>query len=339
MKFLKRLFVSLFVIVLLAVVATFFLPSDVHVERDRVIESTPDVIYIQVADVKNWPAWMPWLKHDPNMKMEYSENTVGAGAWYSWTSDNPDVGSGKLTILEAEENKSLKTQIEFVGMGTSNGTWTFVEEGEGTKVTWGYDGDVSSPMVIGKFLGLFMDGMLGPDFESGLASIDSIVKLIPPAPAYTIEIVEETVESSPYLGVSDSCMILPDSFASAYGRCFGMIGGAIYAQGVNMAGMPFVIADRWAPETGWYWFTAAIPVDSAVAGTETVVGGMSYAGNVVRGVHVGPYDNLEASHHEIDKYMKDKGLTMTGNPWEQYVDDPTTVAPAELRTYIFYPVQ
>jgi ribosome-associated toxin RatA of RatAB toxin-antitoxin module len=339
MKFLKKLLVSFLVIILLAVVASFFLPSDVHIERDRVIDAAPTLIYDQVADLENWPGWMPWLKLDPNMKISYGDTSYGAGAWYSWTSENPDVGAGKLTIVAAEEGKSIKTKLEVEGMGTSNSLWSFDEVKGGTKVTWGLDADMSSPMVIGKFIGLMMEGVVGPDFENGLASIDSIVSLMPAVPEYSIEIFEETVESYPYLARTDSCVLESDSISSAYGRCYGMVGTVIAEQDALFAGKPFVLNDRWAPETGWFWFTAGIPVDNVTTGTDAVHSGMSYAGNVVRAIHLGPYDSLPASHEEIAKYIADKGLESNGATWEQYVDDLTAVSEAECRTFIFYPVK
>lgn len=340
MKAVKRFFIGVFVIALLVVVVSFFLPTDVHVERSKVMNVTPDQAYALVSDLEQWPSWMPWLKLDPTMEISYGEKTVGAGASYSWVSQNPDVGSGTLTIKEAVENESMNNELAFEGMGTSMGSWKFEAVEGGTKVTWALDADMSSPFLVGPYLGLFMDGMVGGDFERGLSSIDSLLQLAPPAPAYTIDITQEDHAAYNYLAVTDSCELHQDTIGAHYGTAFGAVMMHIMTSpdSIQMAGMPFSITNKWDPESGWYWFTAGIPVDTAITGTGMISSGVAYAGPVVKGIHVGPYGTMEASHDEVYRYIQENGMTMAGDPWEVFIDDPTTVDESELRTFIYYPV-
>ena len=52
----------------------------------------------------------------------------------------------------------------------ANGTLKLEPEGAGTKVTWSFAGEAGrNPMM--RYMGLMMDGMVGQDFEVGLANL------------------------------------------------------------------------------------------------------------------------------------------------------------------------
>lgn len=132
-----------------------------------------EVVYQQVNELKNWPTWMPWVERDPNMQFSYTEISSGEGAHYAWTSEADDVGNGALTIVESNAPSSIKTKIEFDGQSPAYGFWNFEAGEDGTKVTWGMEGDMGwTP--IGKIFGLMIDGMVGPDFEKGLNNLKNI---------------------------------------------------------------------------------------------------------------------------------------------------------------------
>lgn len=176
MKLLKKIGIALAGLLVLLVLISFFLPSRVHVERSRTVAGPPEVAFVQINTLKNWSAWSSWHRIDPkNTAYEFSEKPGGEGAWYSWKSPNSNVGNGKLTVTKSLPNESVEALLEFEGMSPSKTGYHFKPEGNGTKVTFTMDSDMSSPLVVGKYLGLMMDRMLGPDFEKGLANLDSVV--------------------------------------------------------------------------------------------------------------------------------------------------------------------
>lgn len=157
------------------VIVSLFLPSKVHVERSTTMNAGADQIFEQINELKNWPNWMPWYKIDPNMKLNYGDQSSGQGASYSWESPHRKVGSGKVTIVETSPPNSLKTRLDFKGQKPGYGSWDLVESDGGTKVTWGMDADMGSN-PIGKFFGLMFDKMLGPQFEEGLQAMKEVVE-------------------------------------------------------------------------------------------------------------------------------------------------------------------
>jgi AraC family transcriptional regulator len=64
------------------------------------------------------------------------------------------------------------------------------------------------------------------------------------------------------------------------------------------------------------------------------------AGRAVVAVHRGPYDGLPESYQEIEKWMRERGLSAAGAPWETYLTDPGEHPdPATWETEIVQPVQ
>ena len=120
---------------------------------------------------------MPWAKKDPNTKMDFFGPDAGLGQGYNWMSDNREVGNGKMTIVKSTPNQLVQMELEMEGMGKSYATFTLSKEAEGTKISWAMDSNGKDmPMLFyvpHKYFSLFMDKMVGPDFEAGLASLKS----------------------------------------------------------------------------------------------------------------------------------------------------------------------
>ena len=172
MKFLKNLFIVIAVIAIVLIVVGFFLPKDVHVERSITIDAAPDTVFQQVNTFSSYNSWSPWFQRDPEAEYTYSGPDSGVGAMMSWKSDNPQVGNGSQEIVESTYPKLVKTKLLF-GDDPEPGYAVFELEElapRQTKLTWSFDVDFGNN-IIGRYFGLFMDDMLGPDYEKGLQSL------------------------------------------------------------------------------------------------------------------------------------------------------------------------
>jgi hypothetical protein len=169
-------------LVLLAVVAAFLLfvatrPAQYRIERSAVVRAPAAVAYGKVVDFRNWPGWSPWAHLDPNMKVDYAGPESGPGSVYHWKG-NDKVGEGRMTITGAKPAEEIDIRLEFIKPWeqTSQTVFTFRPDGAGgTKVTWSMSGDRD---FVGKLFGVFMDmdGMVGPDFEKGLAALKKLAE-------------------------------------------------------------------------------------------------------------------------------------------------------------------
>lgn len=176
MKILKALGIIAIVLVVLFFGVAMFLPASVHVERSLVIPASRKVVFNQVNDLRNWKHWSPWYQMDPDMQVTYRGFLRGEGASYSWKSDK--VGNGTLTITESHPYQYIATQLDFVKKGQATGFYRFEQVADGTRLTWGFETDVSNN-PIEKYVGLMIDRMVGDDFEKGLQNLKTHVQSIP----------------------------------------------------------------------------------------------------------------------------------------------------------------
>jgi hypothetical protein len=182
MRTLKIIGITLVGIIVLAVLIAYLLPRHLHVERSAVITASPEVVFEQVNVLKNWEKWSPWHRIDPEMEIIYTGPESGEGAVYAWSSIDPSAWQGKLTITESIPHSLITTEIDFVDQGTATSQYTFRPVEDGTLLTWSMDTDMGNNPVA-RYFGLFMDKLLGKDFEKGLQNIQEVVNSIPDEPA------------------------------------------------------------------------------------------------------------------------------------------------------------
>ncbi len=182
MKALKILGYSLVGVVALIVILSVSLSPKQHMERTAVINAQPSVIFEQVNTLKNCVKWQPWGMQDPNIKYTYEGPEAGVGAKVLWESEK--MGNGSQWVIESEQDKHIKMGLQFAQFGgTYSGDINLEPADGGTKVTWTYDGDVTgsgmASATMGKIMGMFIDSMLGADYEKGLSNLKTLAESQP----------------------------------------------------------------------------------------------------------------------------------------------------------------
>ena len=173
---LKKILIGAAVVIaaFLAFVAT--RPAEYTVARELLVPAPAAVAYAQVADFRQWKGWSPWEKLDPQMKTTFEGTPGTVGSVYAWTG-NKDVGTGKMTLLEAKSGELVRIELAFVEpfASTAQNTMTFRPEGAGTRVRWTMSG-VNN--FVGKAMCMFMDmdKMIGNDFEKGLNALKTVAE-------------------------------------------------------------------------------------------------------------------------------------------------------------------
>lgn len=127
---------------------------------------------------------------------------------------------------------------------------------------------------------------------------------------------------------------LPQFFA----RAFGQVYGAMQAQGVAPVGPPFALYFGEPKET--VEVEAGFPIGKKMKDEAGPVhGGKLPGGKCVHGMHVGPYETMMKTYHELIEYAGAKHLKPHHEMWECYLSDPKLEPdPQKWRTEIFWPV-
>jgi hypothetical protein len=174
----KKTALSVFYILLglflVFVAGGFVLPDRAHITRSNVISAPPERIFAVVSDLRRSKDWSPWFALDPQMTVTFEGEGAGVGQKMSWSSQNPDVGTGSQQTIGLVQDKQVVAALDFGEMGQATATVDLAAEGPGTRVEWALD--VPLRNIIERWFGLIMDRMVGPDFEKGLANLKAHVE-------------------------------------------------------------------------------------------------------------------------------------------------------------------
>lgn len=174
MKYIKYIILTLTFVIVLLLLISFFLPGTLYVKREIIINAPIEFVYKKVSDFNSWKQWSPWYPKDTTAEYIYQGIPGQGGHSMHWKSENGDIGKGSLQWNKVVENSTLEGELSFENMGT-NSINMFRFEGlkSGTKVTW-IDSSQAGLNPMFRWFGLFMDQMVGPDFEDGLRRLKTV---------------------------------------------------------------------------------------------------------------------------------------------------------------------
>jgi hypothetical protein len=176
---LKKLLAGIAIAVAVFVSVVALQPSDYTISRSTTIDAPASTVFPHVNSLRNWNAWSPWDKIDPNLTRTYEGPEAGVGAVYTWAGDQ-NVGEGKMTIVESRPDEQIRIKLEFFKpmAGVADAVFTFQPSGNQTAVTWAMSGKNN---FMGKMMSLLMDmdKMIGGNFEQGLASLKQVAEAKP----------------------------------------------------------------------------------------------------------------------------------------------------------------
>lgn len=173
MKLALRILKYLVGIVVVLLAAGFLLPANYSAQRSMTINAPAEKVFPLVANQKEWKRWSIWNQRDPAMQMTYAGPEAAVGSKWNWKSKSE--GNGGMEWSAVEANKRVGFILTMEDMTPATGDLTFAPDGAGTKVTWVMNGNAGMNPVF-RWFGLFMDKMVGPDFEAGLKNLKKLAE-------------------------------------------------------------------------------------------------------------------------------------------------------------------
>lgn len=163
-------------LVVLIIILAMIAPKNYDVSRTILINKPISEVYNYLKFIKNQENWSPWREKDPNMVQTHSGTDGEIGFVTAWEG-NKDVGSGEQELTGLKENEEVSSELRFFKpwKSVSSAYLRVAEDGEGTKVTWGFRGDNKFPFSI-MMLFMNMDKSVGADFEKGLEKLKNVLE-------------------------------------------------------------------------------------------------------------------------------------------------------------------
>lgn len=346
MSIVWKLINTVLVIVLLLLAVAFFLPRNTQLARSITIQAPPAALFDRLNTFQGFNEYSPWFDRDPRALYKWSGPTSGVGARMEWDSKNPQVGKGSQEIMASEPYRRVVTRLDFGAGGRNDAGWLIEPLGGGAKVTWTLNADAGlNP--LNRWIGLFLERLVGPDYEKGLARLKIIAErdAAPPAAASAvIEVLDVTAMDIAYIATHADNTPDKDRISAEMGRAYSVIGAFLTANRLQMSGPPLAITHRY--DANSWVFDAALPATGAAADLlraskagGAVRIGKTYAGKAVKATHTGPYTSLPDTYAQIQDYLRAHGMSAAGDHWEQYINDPGSTPRDKLVTDVYWPVR
>lgn len=329
---------SFFLIALFFAIGFFILPAKREVSRSIEIDRPAKMIYRTINSMHNFNQWSPWAKLDPQAQYTFSGPKTGVGSSMLWKG-NDQVGSGKQTIIEAEKNKLIKTELFFDGQGDgpSHAQLTLTENNGTTQVTWTFNADFKDN-IISRYFGIMIENMLGPQYEKGLTNLKTLVEKQPVYDYSPISITH--TKASNILYVQGDISGTPEEVSTALAKNYQQIMRLIAEKGLTLSAPPLT---KTLSMTDKKWeYQAAVPISESSIDldiTSNIKMGKTYAGKAIKYIQKGSYEQAPKSYQVINAYMEENELKPNGYSWEVYISDPTEVPQANIITHIYQPIK
>jgi effector-binding domain-containing protein len=336
MNILKRILLVITLFLVLIVAVSLFLPSSFNLSRNVIVDADREQIFNQVNELKNLKNWAPWALKDISIfedENSYSIPSKGEGASFVWSSQDDDLGSGKLIIKEVKDQEIILTQTELDFL-VLNDSWEFNENEDGVEVIWSTSIDFGfNP--ISKFFGLFIEDEIAKDFELGLSRLKEYSEELPKIKRVVVE--QSTVSSMWFLSLRDS--VNPAEMINLHGKMYAELNQFMDDNRIQIMDKPLVIYHYWSDTL--IDIEAGIPIyDSLFVNDDEIKLNKIDSGNVVTAIHYGTYDRLPETYFGINEWMRRNKVVVSGPPWEIYLTDPAIESnPDNWQTAIFFPIK
>lgn len=150
-------------------------PATFSIRRSRDIAAPPERIFPLIDSPRRMNTWNPFVMPDPAIRLAYSGPERGKGAAHTWAG-NRNVGEGSFEIVDTAVPSRVVGRLIMLKPFAADNTveFTLVPKGDVTTVSWAMSG--GQPLMA-KVMTLFIDcdGMVGSQFEKGLAALDEQV--------------------------------------------------------------------------------------------------------------------------------------------------------------------
>ena len=169
MTFLKWIFYLVAAVAIIIVGGSFLLPAQAVVTRSTEIAAPPDKVFAIVGDMRRFNEFSPWAELDPNIKYTFEGPESGVGQKMSWTSENPNVGSGSQTIIEYDPPTYAAAELDFGMRASPSRPGISSPRPPARRPPGASSRDLDG--IPAKWFGLMFDRWIGADYEKGLAKL------------------------------------------------------------------------------------------------------------------------------------------------------------------------
>lgn len=173
----QRVIAVLILIIILALVIVYFLPSTIHLEKSMILKARSEVVFDQINHPNAWRKWAAWIKEDPMINLTEHGPVSSEGAAMEWSSKVPEIGTGNMIIRSSQPPTRVQATVNFNDMAPSENVFVLANTGNGAGITWTIDMNLADKGFpagwINKIKGLSWKNTLSDWMEKSLKNLDN----------------------------------------------------------------------------------------------------------------------------------------------------------------------
>ena len=294
MHYLRFIFGLLFIVFIILLLHIKNLPNTFRIECAIRTSVPAETLYNYIKDFENWSEWNTWIKEDSTMKLQF-KNIGTENPSYSWDGKN---GIGSMETISAQAPYIINQKINFEGFKSSNVQWNIKNESDSLK--WVMEGNMN---FFAKAFTVFkgsMETSIGPNYQKGLENIDRI--LSERLNDYRFELKGSSIIQKQfylYLTFQKNNSALDSIISKGSNELYA------YANKNNLdvSGSIFSIVPK--TTAGAMAWTLGLPIKKPHFAKDTFIKSkVMPERKVLKGVHYGPYDNINRSWEKLNTEME-----------------------------------
>lgn len=174
----RTVFISLLSIVVAVVVIGLFLPRQIVIERERVIDHPPEIIFEVLQDLRHFQYWSPWF--DPTRRTDFRIEgpASGIGSTLVWADPGSGRG-GRLWVVALHRLERIDLEMELGDVESELYFRLARAPDPGYRVRWGMRLEVGVFDLVGRYTGLLLQRLVGRDYSEGLERLERYLDQTP----------------------------------------------------------------------------------------------------------------------------------------------------------------
>jgi effector-binding domain-containing protein/carbon monoxide dehydrogenase subunit G len=324
-------------------VGTLLLPNMLEVTRSVEIARPRATVFAMSNDLRIVKEWSPYYARDPDADYQFSGDGPGAGQTMRWTSDVREVGAGRMSIVESQDNEFVQTILELGDRATLNTRMDFARRPQGkTAVSWSVSAECAQGYVNVpcRYMNLVMRQMVERDLDAGLARLKTLSEQLPDIDFESLQSTIEPIEPQTYVyaqvtAPTNNAVQAEQASLAAQAQVESFMSGNAMAR----AGDLIRVATEWDSEQQRTSFRIGYPFSGPTP--LTVVGvqiGQTPSGEAIHVAHRGPRSAIPNTYAKIYAYLQAHRMEVRedGLPWEVVRAEGSAdgAAPADIEIYV-----
>ena len=307
--------------------------ATMQVNREVIVNKPAEEVYKKISDFNHWKHWSPWLIVEPDADVKINDD----GKYYEWK--GKVVGSGNMTVLKEDENKSVDYDLTFLTPYKSKAKVGFrlTPVDGGTKVQWTLESKLPFFMF---WMKKSMEAYIGMDYQRGLEMLKDYVE--DGKVHSNLEFQgKSTFEGTKYIGIQRHTTI--DKVGDQMTTDFEKLMPFVHENHKEMInGDAFSIYHQWNIPKNKVSYTSCVPVKEIPAdlSSEFVSGELPKL-EVHTVKHTGPYRHVGNAWSAQEMWSRSKQFkrNKSVDPFEVYLNSPKETDEKELQSEIHFAVK